>query len=91
MANNLMFLVSKRTGEKVCIAKYYPDPGKNGWFVHRKNVKELLEVMFHNDNSSEVFEHNDFGAYELVYEDGPDDSTVWKGAEMGFGDRPKKL
>ncbi len=43
MANNRMFLVNNRTGQKVMLAKYYPS---TGWYVQNEKIKESLDDAF---------------------------------------------
>lgn len=64
MANNRMFLVSSRTGESVCIAKYYQG---TGWYIgNPHDLSERLTKLFENDKiySPSDDEH----PYQVLYE-----------------------
>jgi len=42
MANNLMYLVNKRTGTRIIIAKFYPS---TGWYT-AEAIKKTLDAAF---------------------------------------------
>ncbi len=45
MANNRMYLANKSTGEKVCIAKFYPS---TGWYCEdQENLVATINAIFH--------------------------------------------
>lgn len=46
MANNRMFLVNRRTGAKVMIAKYYPS---TGWFAYDGLTEKVNQAFHHHD------------------------------------------
>lgn len=43
MANNRMFLVNKRTGTRVYLAKYYPS---TGWYTDQEDLSAKLNMEF---------------------------------------------
>lgn len=49
MANNRMYLVNKRTGAKVYLAKYYPS---TGWYIPKPGLEQRL---------ADAFDQADFG------------------------------
>ena len=43
MANKRMYLVNKRTGDRVCLAKYSPH---TGWYNRDQNLAVAINEMF---------------------------------------------
>lgn len=50
MANNRMYLINRRTGDKLYLAKYYPS---TGWYTVQTDLENVL---------NETFYRADFGA-----------------------------
>jgi hypothetical protein len=70
MANNLMYLANKRTGAKVCLAKYYPS---TGWYVHaEESLVAKLEEAF---DGSKAVPAGMYGGNDWVIEYEQDDVT----------------
>lgn len=44
MANNRMWVVNRKTGAKVLLAKYYPS---TGWCVFYQDLADKLDALFH--------------------------------------------
>jgi len=46
MANNRMYLINRRTGKQILLAKYYPS---TGWCVFHDNLAVKLDVLLHEN------------------------------------------
>jgi hypothetical protein len=74
MANNRMYLTNKRTGDKVCLAKYYPS---TGWYALDDNgtsknlVQRMNEAMTAAEPETTAWGDND---WVVEYEHAPDGS-----------------
>lgn len=62
MANNRMYLVNKKTGHRITIAKYYPS---TGWYVFHDDLHAQLDAEF--SGHSEVSDVGNMD-WELEYE-----------------------
>ncbi len=64
MANNRMFLVNKRTGARVFLAKYYPG---TGWYSAGSHVHEAIDAAFEADEDRSYAMWGDLD-WEIAYE-----------------------
>ena len=70
MANNRMYLVNRRTGDKVFIGKYYPS---TGWYI--SDPDNFISKV------SNAFHRADFG--EITYEEAQRDGVCANGGMWG--------
>lgn len=62
MANNRMWLVNKKTKEKILIAKYYPT---TQWYVYHDDIKTRLNELFDKSEDYSTWGKHE---WELEYE-----------------------
>ena len=65
MANNRMFLVNKRTKERIIMAKYFPD---TGWDCCRENLTDCLDKFFEENQPPPTLRGET--DWEIEYEQG---------------------
>lgn len=60
MANTRMWLVNKRLGQEILLAKYYPS---TGWYTFHADLSEKLDIAFDEDE-----EISSFGPVDWILE-----------------------